>query len=133
MILLIPKTSRRFSGHSVTETTPTNSPLFTQPRGTRYEKKCCVYLLQVGQALAMRCRCRAPDFDITGRPIRTDITYAFPEEGFFKRRITRANTRLSLLPPFLVELCTRRGALVQNDSACKNQSKICSKFPRARL
>jgi len=32
-----------------------------------------VYLLQVGQALAMRCRCRAPDFDITGRNIKSDI------------------------------------------------------------
>lgn len=32
----------------------------------------CVYLLQVGQSLAMRCRCRTPDFDITGRIVRPD-------------------------------------------------------------
>jgi len=39
----------------------------------RKKKFVCVYLLQVGQALAMRCRCRAPDFDITGRNTKSDI------------------------------------------------------------
>lgn len=40
---------------------------------SKKKKFVCVYLLQVGQALAMRCRCRAPDFDITGRNIKSDI------------------------------------------------------------
>ena len=35
----------------------------------------CVYLLQVGQSLAMRCRCRTPDFDITGRIVRPDTLW----------------------------------------------------------
>lgn len=35
----------------------------------------CMYLLQVGQILAMRCRCRTPDFDITGRIVRPDIEF----------------------------------------------------------
>lgn len=39
-----------------------------------YEKT-YMCLLQVGQALAMRCRCRAPDFDTTGRTTKHSDTY----------------------------------------------------------
>jgi len=66
-----------FSGYSITESAmPLCINFFIIESGIamcRKKKFVCVYLLQVGQALAMRCRCRAPDFDITGRNTKSDI------------------------------------------------------------